>query len=85
MHRGVSVEWIPGNILQTGRVHWCEPVLSNLKLAVDAEVTYEKSLNIFDNFNFFIRSSVRVYTKFLSVAATEFHKSALLYAIESCM
>ena len=31
---------------------------SNLKLAVDTEVTsYEKSLNIFDDFNSFVRSS----------------------------
>ena len=27
MYRGVSVEWIPANILQTARVHWWEPVL----------------------------------------------------------
>ena len=27
MHRGVSVGWIPANILQTARVHWWEPVL----------------------------------------------------------
>ena len=58
---------------------------SNLKLAVDTEVTYEKSLNIFDDFNFFVRSSVRASAKFLSVAATEFHKSAPLYTIKSCM
>ena len=38
---------------------------SNLKLAVDTEVTsYEKSLNIFDDFKFFARSSVRASTKF---------------------
>ena len=37
---------------------------SNLKLAVDTEVTsYEKSLNVFDYFNFFVRSSVRASTK----------------------